>query len=140
MPMSVTAGALGSRDGAGFTIDYAAAAGGSFSGINFAAGSGDDHITVQGTPAGVPLALYTMGGNDAVVVGVTPDSGYDLTVVGGPSGSAVLGVADLSGTAVLDNVATGLDSGLVQLLYAGGKESTITYLDVDQVFTSPAAS
>jgi hypothetical protein len=135
----VTANALGSRDGAGFTIDYAAAAGGSFSGINFASGSGDDHITVQGTPAGVPVALYTMGGNDAVVVGVTPGSGYDLTVAGGPSGGAVLGVADLSGTAALDNVASGLDSGLVRLLYAGGKPSTITYSDVDQVFTSPAA-
>jgi hypothetical protein len=134
----VTAGALGSRDGAGFTIYYTAA-GGSFSGINFASGSGDDHFTVQGAPAGVPLALYTRGGNDAVVVGVTADSGYDLTVVGGPSGGAVLGVADLSGTAALDNLASGLDSGLVRALYAGKKPSTITYRDVDQVFTSPAA-
>jgi hypothetical protein len=134
----VTASALGSRDGAGFTIYYTAA-GGTFTGINFASGSGDDHFTVQGAPAGVPVALYTMGGNDAVAVGVSPDGGYDLTVAGGPSGSAVLGVADLSGTAVLDNVATGLDSGLVRALYAGGKPSTITYLDVDQVFTSPAA-
>jgi hypothetical protein len=48
-------------------------------------------------------------------------------------------VADESGTAVIDNVATGLDSGLVRALYAGGKPSTITYRDVDQVFTSPAA-
>ena len=52
---------------------------------------------------------------------------------------AVLGVADLSGAATIDNVASGLDSGLVRLLYAGGKQSTITYLDVDQVFTSPPA-
>ena len=83
----VTASALGSRDGAGFTINYAAA-GGTFTGINFASGSGNDHFTVLGAPAGVPVALYTMGGNDAVNVGVTPDSGYDLTVVGGPSGGA----------------------------------------------------
>jgi hypothetical protein len=134
----VTANALGSRDGPGFTIDYRAA-GGTFSGINFASGAGNDHFTVLGTPAGVPMALYTMGGNDAVVVGVTPDSGYELTVVGGPTGNAVPGVADLSGTAVIDNVATGLDSGLVRALYAGGKRSTITYRDVDQVFTSPPA-
>jgi hypothetical protein len=134
----VTASALGSRDGAGFTIYYAAAAG-SFTGINFASGSGDDHITVLGAPAGVPLALYTMGGNDAVVVGVTPDSGYELTVAGGPAGGTTLGVADLSGAAAIDHVATGLDSGLVRALYAGRKPSTITYLDVDQVFTSPAA-
>ena len=40
---------------------------------------------------------------------------------------------------MIDNVATGLDSGVVQALYAGGKKSDITYLDVDQVFTSPAA-
>jgi hypothetical protein len=135
----VTASALGSRDGAGFTIDYVAAGGGSFSGINFASGGGDDHITVQGAPAGVPVALYTMGGHDAVVVGVTPDSGYDLTVVGGPAGGTALGVADASGTAALDNVATGLDSGVVRALYAGRKPSTVTYRDVDQVFTSPPA-
>src|SRR5262249_30217378 len=75
-----TSSALGSRDGAGFTIYYTAA-GGTFTGINFASGSGDDHFTVLGAPAGVPVALYTMGGHDAVVVGVSPDSGYDLTVV-----------------------------------------------------------
>ncbi len=139
----VTAGALGSRDGAGFTIDYAAAGGGSFSGLNFAAGAGDDHFTVQGAPAGAPVALYNFGGADTVVVGVTPDSGYRLTVVGrspeSGAGSAVLGVADEGGAAAIDNMGSGLDSGLVRLLYAGGKPSTITYLDVDQVFTTPAA-
>jgi hypothetical protein len=60
-------------------------------------------------------------------------------VAGGPDGGTALGVADLGGAAVIDNVATGLDSGVVQALYAGGKKSDITYLDVDQVFTSPAA-
>jgi hypothetical protein len=137
----VTASALGSRDGAGFTIYYAAA-GGSFTGINFATGGGDDRFTVQGTPAGAPVALYTMGGSDAVVVGVTADSGLELTVdgraPGGGAGHAVLGVADLSGSATVQGLATGLDSGLVRLLYAGRKPSTVAYLGVDQLFTSPA--
>jgi hypothetical protein len=139
----VTAGALGSRDGAGFTIDYAAAAGGAFSGINFASGSGDDHITVQGAPAGTPVALYKMGGNDDVNVGVSPDSGCDLTVdsrpLGGGASTAVLGVADESGTATIDNVPSGLDSGVVEVLYTGKKPSTITYLGVEGVSTDPAA-
>jgi hypothetical protein len=135
----VTATGLGSGVGAGFVVYYTAA-GGTFTGINFASGSGDDRFAVQGTPAGVPVALYTGGGNDIINVGVSADSGTDLTVVGGPTGSVVLGVADESGAAALDSVATGLDSGLVQLLYAGKKPSTITYLDVDQVFTSPPAA
>jgi hypothetical protein len=138
----VTATGLGSGVGAGFTIYYTAA-GGTFTGINFAAGSGDDRFAVQGTPAGVPVALYTGGGNDIVNVGVGPDSGYNLTVdgtpYGGGSGSAALGVADLSGTAAIENVPSGLGAGVVRLLYAGKKPSTVTYRDVDRVFTSPAA-
>jgi hypothetical protein len=134
---------LNGLDGAGFTIDYAAAAGGAFSGINFASGSGDDHITVQGSPAGTPVALYKMGGNDDVNVGVSPDSGYDLTVdsrpLGGAASTAVLGVADESGMATIDNVPSGLDSGLAEVLYAGKKPSTVTYLGVEGVFTDPAA-
>jgi hypothetical protein len=66
---------INGRDGAGFTIDYAAAAGGAFSGINFVSGNGDDHIAVLGAPAGTPVALYKTGGNDDVNVGVNPDSG-----------------------------------------------------------------
>jgi fibronectin-binding autotransporter adhesin len=138
----VTATGLGSRDGAGFTINYAAA-GGTFSGINFASGSGADRFTVLGAPAGVPLALYTWGGGDAVVVGVTADSGYDLTVdgraPGGGPGGAALGVADLSGSATVQSVAAGPDSGLVRALYAGRKPSTVAYSGVDQLFTSPPA-
>jgi hypothetical protein len=138
----VTATGLSSPGGAGFTVNYMAA-GGTFTGINFASGSGDDRFAVQGTPAGVPVALYTGGGNNLVVVGVTPDSGYGLTVVGGPSGvgttSNVLSVADLTGSATIDNMATGLDAGVVQVLYAARKRSTITYFGVDQVFTNPAA-
>src|SRR5262249_28295912 len=118
---------------------YYTAAGGSFTGINFASGSGDDHFTVLGAPAGVPVALYTMGGHDAVVVGVTPASGYALTEVGGPARATARGVADLSGTATVGDLASGQGSGVVQVHDAGGKKSTIGYLGVDQVFTSPAA-
>jgi hypothetical protein len=139
----VTATGLGSGVGAGFTVYYTAA-GGTFTGINFAAGSGDNRFAVQGTPAGVPVALYTGGGNNLVNVGVTPDSGYALTVVGGPSGggggSTVLGVADLTGSATIDNVASGPGSGVVQVLYVGRKRSRVAYFGVDQVFTDPAAN
>jgi hypothetical protein len=48
-------------------------------------------------------------------------------------------VADLSGTAAIENVPSGLGAGVVRLLYAGKKPSTVTYRDVDRVFTSPAA-
>ena len=49
-----------------------------------------------------------------------------------------VGVADESGTATIDNVPSGLDSGVAEVLYAGKKPSTITYLGVEGVFTDPA--
>jgi hypothetical protein len=137
--VTVTGNSLSSGTGAGFAIAYAATAGASFAGVNFAAGAGDDTVNVVGAPPGVLVGLFTMAGSDTVNVTATPGDAAELLVDGGPAGD-VLTVTDLSGTAAVHNTPSGPGAGLVQVTYANQRESDILYVDVEQVFTNPAAS
>ena len=91
-----------------------------------------------------PTSLVTGGGTDLVPLTITPTSGYNLSINAGvPDGGTTgdyLSVLDSSGTSVVRNVPAGAGSGMVQVLYAGGKTSTITYFGFEQVATLPVAS
>src|SRR5262249_31023482 len=105
--VTVSGSSITSTVGAGFTIHFVAA-GGTFTGINFATGTASDTVNVR---------VASTSGYNLIFYGVIPP--------GTLSGDA-LSVTDISGGAVIHNVLTGPGSGFVQVLYsgAGTKNST----------------
>jgi hypothetical protein len=138
----VTNQGLTSTAGSGFQIAFQSL-GGTFSGVNFATGTGNDAVTVQSLVTGTPpLSLYNFGGHDTVNVNVASASGYNA-LVNVQAGSDTLNVSDVSGGAVIHNFPSGAGSGKLQVLYPstpGGLESDIFYQGVTQLSTSPPVS
>jgi hypothetical protein len=145
--VTVTDGELSSSVGQGFSIAYMpgyATGQGTFTGVNFAVGTGNNTVNVEGALAGVLTRVFTAGSAGTVNVGVGPNSAYSLTVTAmlpaGVTSAVTLNVADLSGKATVHNTPSGANSGKVQVLYADGATSTITYSDIGQVQTTPTAT
>jgi autotransporter-associated beta strand protein len=121
--VTVNDSSITSTVGAGFTINFSAA-GGTFTGVNFATGTASDTVNVR----------------------VASSSGYDLTLYGvippGTLSGDTLSVTDSSGGAVIHSIWTGPGMGIFQVLYAGAgtKNSTINYQDFVFVFTNPVPS
>jgi hypothetical protein len=128
------------RDRAPFLLFYRSTGGTFGGGVAVVLGAGPETVVVQGQPTGVPLAVYGQGGDDTFYVGVTAQSGYANLTLDGGTGNDSLGVFDLSGGAVMRNVATLVGLGRIEVTYVGGATSEIGYQNLEQLLGDLATS
>jgi len=120
-----------SFDAEKFTLLYS----GTFSGIQVAAGTGNDTINVQSQLANTPVSVFNNGGNDVFNVAVTNASQYANLLLDGDF-LGTLKVFDQTGGATVKRTLTAPGLGNIQVLYTGGATSTINFQNMPQQFSN----
>jgi hypothetical protein len=106
--------------------------------LNVQTGSGNDLVNVQGTAANATTVIGTGAGNDSFGVAVTSASGYAQSgpgslFLGGGAGANELIVSDLTGGGTKRPDPPTLPAGTLEVDYAGGLSSFISYADMESV-------
>ena len=126
-------------DAVGDWVVYYQATGGSIAGLGLSGGNGNDTYNLLGQPTGTATTLTGGAGNDTFQVAVTNASGYSGVTVDGGGGTNVMVVYDTTGNAIIHNIPSSPSSGQMQVLYAGGSQSLITYKNVQDPFSNVSA-